>query len=102
VRTSFGHQKNFVAAAFQTDAHPYFGFSPAILPAVVKKSDSAIDRLVDDFDRSFLIGSFAQVMASEAESRNLGVGAAKLSQRNGSARRLGHSFPLSQNQFGIK
>src|ERR1700683_1248234 len=66
VRTSLGHQENFVAAAFQTDAHPYFGFSPAVFPAVIKKGDTAIDRLVDDFDRSFLVGGLAQVMASEA------------------------------------
>jgi hypothetical protein len=100
--TSFGHQENFVAAAFQSDAHPDFGFSPAILPAVVKKGDPAIDCLVDDFDCGLLVWSFAQMMASEAQSRNPRVSAAKLSQRNGSARRLGHSFPLSQNQFGIK
>jgi hypothetical protein len=90
VGTSFRHQENFVAAAFQPRTHPDFGFAAAILPAVIEESYAAVDGLMNDFDCSFLIGSFAKVVASETESRNFGVRAAKLSHGDGSAGSLGH------------
>jgi len=79
VGTGFRHQKDFIAAALQTFAHPDFGFSTPILPAVVIKRDSAIDRLMDDFDRGLCIRGVAEVMAAEAKHRNFGVGAAGFS-----------------------
>jgi hypothetical protein len=79
VRAGFRHQKNFVAAAFETGSHPDFGFSAAILPAIVVEGNASIDGLMNDLDRSFLVRSLAKMMASEAEGGNLNIGAAKLS-----------------------
>jgi hypothetical protein len=84
VGAGFGHEKNFVAAAFQACSHPDFGFAAAIFPTVVEKSDSAVDGLVNDLNGSFRVGSFSEVMTAEAENRNFGVGAAELAERDGS------------------
>ncbi len=76
--TGFRHQKNFVAAAFEARAHPDFGFAAAIFPAVVEEGDSAIDGLMNDFDRGFFVRRFAEMVAAKAESGNFGVGRGRI------------------------
>jgi hypothetical protein len=81
-----------VPTAFQACAHPYFGFSPAILPAVVEECNSAIDCLMNHFHCCLLVRSFAQVMAAESERRDLRMGVSKFSKRYGRAGGLRHEL----------
>src|SRR5579862_1746603 len=90
MRAGLGHQKNFVAASFQSCTHPEFGLAAPVLPAIVEKSDTAVDGLVDHFDCGLLIGRVAEMMASEAECRNFRISAAELSHGDGSGGRLRH------------
>src|ERR1700692_2983270 len=47
VGANLAHQKNSVAPSLQTKPHPFFAAVVVILPCVVEKSDSRIDRLVN-------------------------------------------------------
>src|ERR1700722_9653101 len=87
---SFGHQENFVAAAFEAGTHPNFSLAAAIFPAVVEEGHSAVDCLMNDFNGSFLVGGVPKMVAAKAECGNFGVGAAELSERDGSVGTLGH------------
>ncbi len=90
VGAGLGHQKDFVAAALEAGAHPNFGFAPAVFPAVVEEGHPTVDRLMNDFNGGFLVGSVAKMVAAKAECRNFGVRATELSERDGSAGALGH------------
>jgi hypothetical protein len=82
MRADLGHQKHFVAAAFQAFPHPIFSFAAMIFPAVVKKSDAAIDGLLDDANGGLLVRGVALMMAAESQCRNLLVVAPERLHRN--------------------
>ena len=69
VRADFGHQKDFVAPAFQRLAHPIFTFSAMIFPAVVEKGDPVIDGLLNDTYGSLFVLGVAQVVAAQIPAR---------------------------------
>ena len=77
MRADLRHQKNFVAAALQALPHPVFGFTAMVFPTVVEESDAAIDRLLDNSNRSGHIGRIAEMVTTKAERRNTDVVAAE-------------------------
>jgi hypothetical protein len=100
VRASFCHEKNFVTVAFEARAHPDFSLAAAILPAIVVEGDSTVDGLMNDLDCSFCVRSFAKVVTTESERRNLCFRATELPERDGSAGSLWHRFPSSLPEIG--
>ena len=72
VRADLGHQKDFVSAPLQAFAHPVFGLSAVIFPAVVKERDAAIHCFLDDANgRLLFVFRVSQVMPTEAQGRDL-------------------------------
>src|ERR1700733_13113716 len=97
----FGHQENFVPPPLQARAHPDFRFSAAILPTIIEKGNSSIHSPMDDLDRSFFVGSIAEVMASKAQRGGFGIGVSELSEGDGASRSLRHGLTSSRQKSGI-
>src|SRR5271155_5320967 len=47
VGANLAHQENFIAPSLQTKSHPFFTSVVVVLPRVVEKSDSRVDRLLN-------------------------------------------------------
>jgi hypothetical protein len=56
---------------------------------------------MDDLDRSFFVGSIAEVMASKAQRGDFGIGASELSEGDGASRSLRHGLTSSRQKSGI-
>ena len=67
MRTHLSHQKDLVAQALQPLAQPVFRFAAVVLPATVKKRNTAIDRTMNDFDGCTFILGLAKMMPTHTE-----------------------------------
>src|SRR5579863_161594 len=80
--TDLGHEEHAIAHARQTVAHPDFGLAAMVFPAIVEECNAAIHGLPDKAYRGVNVRRIAEMMAAEAQRRDLHVVATKLSQRN--------------------
>src|SRR5450755_248516 len=97
MRAHFGHQENTIADAFQSLAHPIFGFSAMIFPAVIEECDSSFDGIVHQADSRIFVFGIPQVMAAEPECRDLNVMPAEAADRNSCA--LSHGSVLAYREI---
>ena len=89
VSADFSHEKNFVTPALKGAAHPGFGFAVVIFPAVVEKSDAAVDGFLDDASGGLKVFCRTEVVAAEAEGGDLLVVATQLAHGDGVVGSLG-------------
>src|SRR5579862_9771900 len=85
VRANLGHKENLIPQYLEflkAFAHPVLRFPPVILPAIVKKRHSSVDRLANDLDRGFFILRVAEVMPSESKGGDLDARRSKTPERN--------------------
>ena len=93
MRADLRHQKNLVALPLQRRAHPSFGFSAVIFPAVIEKGHASIDRPMHNVDRGFLVRCLADVMPTQPQRRNFHIRMfPKRPQRNRGGR-IWHTHP---------
>src|SRR5271163_2814715 len=72
-----GHEKYFVAPAFQSTAHPNLRLAVVVFPAVIEKRDAAVDGFVNDALGLGLILGVSKVVTAKTEGRNLHIVASK-------------------------
>src|SRR6266446_2496865 len=80
--TSLGHQKYFVSIALEGRSHPDFTLTAVVFPAVIKEVDTSIDRSVNNIEGGFLVCGLAQMVATEAERRDLHPSLSEGAHRN--------------------
>jgi len=73
MRADFRHQKNPVAMALESLAHPIFALSTVVFPTVVEKCDPIVDCLVNDPDGSLFVFRVSQMVAAEPQRRHLRI-----------------------------
>src|SRR5690606_58662 len=84
VRTVLRHQECPLPVALLGErlAHATLGLPTAVLPGVVQKGDTAVDRLVDDPDRFILLGT-GEVGTADSEDGDVDTCPAERSNGNG-------------------
>src|SRR5258708_3999503 len=87
---NLGHEKRFLPVAIPKRlAHANFALAAVIVPAVIEKINSAIQRRSDDADTLLLIRLHADVVAAQPDHRNFFVGAAQRARGKRSIGRIG-------------
>jgi hypothetical protein len=82
VGTNLRHDESLIAPSAKTFTQPVLGFTAVIFPTIIVEGDSAIQGTVDDLYGGCFVFGCAQVVSSEAQSRNLHIGLAKTTQRD--------------------
>jgi hypothetical protein len=77
-----GHQKSFIAPAFEAQAEPGLGFAAIIFPGIVVESDAPVEGAVNDIDRRFLVLSAAEMVAAQTERGDLNACFTERSKRD--------------------
>ena len=82
MRADLGHQEDLVPTALETAPEPILCPAVPVLPTVVEKRDSRVDRLMDQLDRKVDGLGVAQMVATHSECGNLYVRPSERPLRN--------------------
>src|ERR1700752_3845067 len=75
---NLAHQENLIAPSLQTESHPFFTAVGVVLPCVVQKSDSRIDRLLNQAHGELARLHSAEMISAKTDDGDL---FARFSQR---------------------
>src|SRR5580704_8173421 len=96
----FCHQKDFLTVDLPKSlTHPNFALAVVVVPAIVQKGDSAINRTADDFDAvRFGQLRFADMVSAQTDDGYFFSGASEGAIEHVAAARF--DWPLLSNRFG--
>src|SRR3954471_22310713 len=70
VGADLGHEEDLVPPSLKALAHPDFGFSAVIFPAIIEKADSAVHGLMNQLNGCLLVFGVTKVVTTETQRRD--------------------------------
>src|ERR1700722_8205831 len=82
VSANLAHQENFIAPSLQTKSHPFFTSVVVVLPCVVEKSDSRVDRLLNQAHGQLTRSHCPEMISAKTDDGDSFAGFSKRPARN--------------------